>query len=142
VRQLSKPKGLGFRAKGVFNSFMTDIVIYIGDTRSWEGIVTEEGVPVPLGIGDQVYFAVRKNYPVASVTSDSTADIAKSTATSGITFTSATEVKFRIDFLKADTTPLKSGSYIWEIKFKPSGEGARVVANGNFILKGDVVRAV
>jgi hypothetical protein len=121
---------------------MTDITIYRGDARSWQGTLTQNGAMVALSAGDAVYFAVRRTYPAATVTSDADAVIAKSTVGSGITFTSGTHVIFRIDFERADTADLEPGRYLWEIKFKPNGLEAQAVGEGKFIINPDIVRAV
>jgi len=94
--------------------------------------------------GATIYFAVYETYQAASIISDATALIAKSTA-SGITITDGAAGTFDLTIAEADTYGWTLYSdptnYVYDLKYIPSGGSDTIaIGRGKFVVYHDVSR--
>jgi len=120
---------------------MADMSIYRGEYKIYECTATEDGAALVL-TGASIYFAVRETSPALTVVSDADALISKSTA-DDITITDGAAGEFEIEFEKANTNTLDTGTYHYGIEAILSGYTDPVVLDvGTIEILASYVRAV
>ena len=123
---------------------MTDLTINRGEAKTYQFAATNSGSALDL-TGAVIYWAAYAAMPAYSLTSDATAAIEKTSATSGeITVTNAAGGLYELTIVKADTSTLATGTYWHATKAVLAGASDPVVLdNGGIFTISDVpLRAV
>ena len=97
-----------------------------GDTEYFTVGVEDDGVVVPLGVGDIIYLSVKRNIHQAEYLIHKKVE-------------EFTDGKATIKIESADTRSLKFGTYVYDIQWtKANGDVKTIVRPSDFVVEGEV----
>lgn len=126
--------------------YIEELIVYRGERRGWTFVIQEGNGDFVDITGANIRFTVRLEYPIATLVDDTDGGVLLTKSVgSGISLSDAVNGEFEILMSKADTNTQEVNAggkgYLYEISLVESGQSEpRIIANGPFILKSDIVR--
>jgi hypothetical protein len=118
------------------------LTIVRGSIETFIFTVTDSGTVMDI-TGAAIYFAARRDWPAATIVSDSDASIAKSTVSGGIVITDGANGVFELTLLHADTNTLQLGDYPYGVELIPYGDSEPYAVEQDILtITVDSVRAI